>query len=164
MKTLEPKIIKMSRVQIMGYYYEANLREIEEGELCKKTLAKLKEHADFFNYKQGEHVYLVQIYPMKENFNAFEDKFTQIIGYEVIEPSLIPEGAILHTLEENSYVKYTHRGLESDLYKTYDFIYGTWIKENGYVPIGYDAELWDERYNPYDQNNEIDLFVAVKKQ
>lgn len=148
----------------MGYHFEANLREIEEGNLDKKTLAKLQEHADLFENKQGNHVYLVQIYPMKENFNALEDRFTQIIGYEVSEPSNVPEGAILHTLEENFYVKYTHRGLESDLYKTYDFLYGKWIVDNGYVTIGYDAELWDERYKPYDPNNEIDLFVAVKKQ
>lgn len=163
MKTLEPKIIKINAFHVMGYHYEANLREIEEGGLCKKTLAKLKENATLFDHKRGEHVYLVQIYPKKENFNAFEDKFTQIIGYEVTEPSNIPDGATLHTLEENFYVKYSHRGLESDLYKTYDFIYGKWIKDHGYVPIGYDAELWDERYKPDDQNNEIDLFVAVKK-
>ncbi|MFO1442389.1 AraC family transcriptional regulator [Bacillus sp. Bva_UNVM-123] len=161
---MEPKVIKLNSFQVMGYHFEANLQEIEKEGLGKKTLLKLQENADQFINKSGDHIYLVQIYPMKENFNANVDKFTQIIGFEVSDSSNIPEGAILHTLEENLYVKYTHRGLEADLHKTYDYLYGKWLMDNGYFPIGYDAELWDERYKPFDPENEIDLFIPVKKQ
>lgn len=164
MPVLEPKVIRKESFQIIGYHVEANLREIEEGKLDKKTLFRLQEAADKIMNKRGNHVYLIQLYPVKENFNALEDRFTQIIGYEITAESEVPEGAILHTVPENIYVSYTHQGPEADLYKTYDYIYGKWLRENGYVSLGYDLELWDERYKPTHSDNEIDLFVPIKKQ
>ncbi|QED49861.1 GyrI-like domain-containing protein [Cytobacillus dafuensis] len=161
---MEPKVIKKPSFQVIGYHFEANLREIEEKNLCKEAFEKLQENADKFLNKLGNHVYLIQIYPLKEDFNPFEDQFTQIVGYEGSDSSDVPEGAIHHTVEENLYVAYTHQGPEAELHKTYDYLYGKWIGENGYIPIRYDFELWDERYKPDSSDNEIDLFIAVKKQ
>ncbi|WP_235822771.1 GyrI-like domain-containing protein [Cytobacillus massiliigabonensis] len=159
----EPNVMRKDAFQVIGFQFEANLREIEEGELGKKTLARLQEYADRIVNKSGSHVYLIQRYPAKEDFNALEDKFTQIIGYEVSNASEVPKGAILHTIPENSYVTYTHQGPEAELYKTYDYLYGKWLGENGYAPLKYDMERWDERYKPYESDNEIDIFIAVQK-
>ncbi|MED3571079.1 GyrI-like domain-containing protein [Cytobacillus praedii] len=160
---MEPKVMKKDTFHVIGYQFDANLREIEEGDLGKKTLARLQENAEGILNKCGNHIYLIQLYPMKEDFNALEDSFTQIIGYEVFNAGHVPRGAILHTIPENFYVTYTHQGPEAELYKTYDYLYGKWLGENGYAPIRYDMERWDERYKPNDSDNEIDVFIAVQK-
>lgn len=159
----QPKLIHKKSFQVVGYTFKANLKEIEENQLGKKTMERLMANTDNIQHKLGNHIYLIQVYPMKKQFNAFTDPFTQIIGYEVSQPGDLPQDAVLHHIPENYYVTYTHHGLESELYKTYDYLYGKWIKENNYHTIGYDIELWDERYKPEDTSNEIDMYVAVKR-
>lgn len=162
-RQMQPKIIKKAAFHVIGYSIVANLQEINEKKLGKQTLAKLKENAANIKHKSSDDIYLIQLYPMKEDFNANKDAFTQIIGYEVSEIEDIPEEAIHHHVPAHEYVLYTHQGLESDLHKTYDYLYGEWLEENNYWPVGYDFERWDERYKPEDPSNEIDLYVAVEK-
>ncbi len=100
---------------------------------------------------------------MKEQFDVHVDKFTQIIGYEVQNAEEIPDGASLHIVPENTYVEFTHEGLERDLQQSYDFLYGKWLDENRYLSLGYDLELWDDRYKPESLENEIDMFIAIEK-
>ncbi|SET54901.1 Predicted transcriptional regulator YdeE, contains AraC-type DNA-binding domain [Oceanobacillus limi] len=160
---MEAKIVKKSSFHVIGYHFVANLKEIEEQQLSKKTLERLQFHADKIPNKIGDHVYLIQVYPMKEGFHPYTDKFTQIIGYEVSNPGEVPEGGILHTVPNCTYVTTTHKGPEAEIYQTYDYLYGKWMVENRCMPLGYDFELWDERYNPDDMDNEIDLFIAINK-
>ncbi|MER2261608.1 MAG: GyrI-like domain-containing protein [Psychrobacillus sp.] len=160
---MEPRVLKRKSFQIVGYALCANLKEIEEQNLGKQTLARLEDSFSEIHNKVGNNIYLVQIYPMKDNFNAMEDAFTQIIGYEVSEAVGIPEFATHHIIPENFYVTYTHQGPEAELYKTYDYLYRDWLGANNFQPIGYDAELWDKRYKPESIENEIDVFIAVKE-
>ncbi|PPA69483.1 AraC family transcriptional regulator [Jeotgalibacillus proteolyticus] len=159
---MKPKVIEKESFRVAGYQFEANLQEIMGSDLVSRTVARLGEEADLFQNKLGNHLYLVQVYPMKEAFDAAKDPFTTMVGYEVTGEEA-PDGAILHTVEKNTYVAYTHKGPESDLPHSYDYLYGTWLRENGYMSLGYDFELWDERYKPEERDNEIDLFIAVRK-
>ncbi|MFD2043547.1 GyrI-like domain-containing protein [Ornithinibacillus salinisoli] len=160
---MEPRIVKKPSFHVIGYHFVANLKEIEANNLSGKTLDRLQSNAEWIPNRKGDHVYLIQVYPMREYFNPFEDKFTQIIGYEVYEPGEVPEGGILHTVPEGTYVNVTHKGFETDLYKTYDYLYGKWMVENRCMPLGYDFELWDERYKPEEWDNEIGVYVAINK-
>ncbi|MUK88566.1 AraC family transcriptional regulator [Ornithinibacillus sp. L9] len=160
---MEPKVVRKPSFHVIGYHFLVNLKEIEEQNIGEKALISLRENAHKIPNKKGEHVYLIQVYPMREYFNPYEDKFTQIIGYEVSELGEVPEGAIFYTVPEGTYVTTTHQGPESELYKTYDYLYGKWMTDHRCMPIGYDFELWDERYNPEEMDNEIDLFIAINK-
>lgn len=158
----KPKVILKQSFQVVGYSFKANLKEIEEKQLGKKTLEKLKANQDKIPHKIGNAIYLIQLYPMKENFNANKDPFTQIIGYKVSNVDDIPKDAILHHVQENDYVAYTHQGLESELQTSYDYLYGKWLDENNYYSLGYDIEIWDDRYHPEEPTNEIDMLIPIK--
>lgn len=160
---MEASIVNRESFEVVGYQYEANLKEIEEQQLGKKTLERLKSNAEHIKNKVGDEIYLIQLYEPKPTFNANVDRFIQIIGYKVSGAADIPEGMVSHTVPESSYVTATHRGLESELYHTYHFLYGEWPKENPYVTANYDFEIWDERYKPTEETNEIDVYVAVKR-
>ncbi|WP_232735733.1 GyrI-like domain-containing protein [Alteribacter populi] len=156
------KVVTRESFTIVGYQYQANLKEIEEQKLGKKTLTRLKKKVELVKNKAGAQVYLIQAYEMKPDFNPNVDRFTQVIGYKVSKPHEIPEGMISHTLPESRYVTTTHKGLETDLNQTYDYLYGKWFTENPYYPAGYDFEIWDERYKPEEAGNEIDVYIAMK--
>lgn len=159
---MNASLVKQESFTIVGYSYKANLKEIEEQQLGQKTLQRLKDHKELIPHKLGDEVFLFQLYDMKPNFNPHVDPFTQIIGYKVTAANSVPEGMIAHIVPDNHYVTATHKGLESELYRTYDYLYGKWMGENSYSPIGYDFEVWDERYKPEEHDNEIDVYIALK--
>jgi AraC family transcriptional regulator len=157
---MEPKVITLPLFHVVGYRIEANLKELES-DLGRNTYQSLIVRKDEIQNKKNENVILMQIYPMKPNFNPQVDRFTQILCYEISEPGHIPSEMISHSIHESKYVTYTHKGLESGLSRTYDYVYGQWIRETGNKPKGYDFEVWDERYKPESHDNEIDLYVAL---
>ncbi|TFE27253.1 GyrI-like domain-containing protein [Cohnella luojiensis] len=158
---MEPSVVQLEEFGVVGVTFTANLKEIVEEELGSKAAASLKSRADEVMGRVGDAIYLVQIYPMKENFNPNVDRFTQIIGYKVIGSSIAPTDMIHHVVPANRYVKCTHKGLESELGRTYDFLYGTYVGQLGTHPVGYDFEIMDERFIPDSPDNEIDLHIAI---
>ncbi|MBD2869415.1 AraC family transcriptional regulator [Paenibacillus sp. IB182493] len=158
----EPAIVEKAGFTVAGVAFEANLREIAEQELGTRALEKVREARGQFGGRLSDAVYLVQIYPMKPGFNPHTDAFTQLIGYAVPEGTAVPEGFAVRSLPSREYVKLTHVGLESELGRTYDLLYGRWMQENGRQPDGYDFEVWDDRYKPDRDDNEIDVYVALK--
>jgi AraC family transcriptional regulator len=159
---MNAKLIIQESFTVVGYSYKANLKEIVEQQLVKQALERLEEYKELITARTGDAIFLIQIYELKPNFNAQVDAFTQIIGYKVDNKDVIPNGIIAHTIPTNSYVTLTHKGLESELHQTYDYLYKQWLHENSYHSAGYDFEIWDERYKPNEQDNEIDLYVALK--
>lgn len=160
---MEPQVMKKAAFQVVGYRFEVNLQEIKNDHIVKNAIVKLKEQANEISNRMGEHIYLIQIYPIKENFDAMVDRFISIIGYEVSEVGSRPADTFVQSVPENMYAFYTHYGLEEELDKAYDYLYGRWMEEHGYESLGYDLERWDERYKPEEPDNEIDMFIAIKK-
>ncbi|MEK4238182.1 MULTISPECIES: GyrI-like domain-containing protein [Paenibacillus] len=158
---LEAKVVTLSPFHVVGYKIEADINEFESG-LGKNIYDSLFERKDEIQDKKNENVILIQIYPMEPDFNPQVDRFTHILCYEVSKQGDVPLDMIGHAVGESKYVTYTHQGLESDLSRSYDYVYGQWIRETGNEPKDYDFEIWDERYKPESLENEIDLFVALK--
>lgn len=158
---MEAKEVKLPEFTVVGFRIEANLDELESG-IGKSTYDSLIIRKDEIITKKNEHVILMQIYPMKPGFNPRIDRFTQLFCYEVNESVTVPSGMESHQVSEGKYVTYTHKGLESELGRSYDYLYGQWMREHGHEPKGYDFEVWDERYKPESSDNEIDMYVALK--
>lgn len=156
-----PTIVTFPAFSVIGVTFDANLKEIEEQQLGATALERVRANAEYIPTRLSDDVHLIQIYPMKPNFNPHVDAFTQIIGYLVPEATIPPEELELRSFPEREYVKATHKGLESELGRTYDLLYREWMHENGRQPAGYDFEVWGERYKPNQEDNEIDVHVAL---
>ncbi|TVY10884.1 GyrI-like domain-containing protein [Paenibacillus cremeus] len=161
--TIQPMVVTLPSFTVVGISYEANLNEIIEQQLGKSAHRTLQDRTGELPSRLNDHVYLIQVYPKKKGFNPHVDAFTQVIGYVVPEGTTPPEGMSARTLPEKQYVKMTHSGLESELGRTYDLLYGPWMQQSERCPDGFDFEIWDERYKPEQANNEIDVFVALFK-
>ncbi|WEK56064.1 MAG: GyrI-like domain-containing protein [Candidatus Cohnella colombiensis] len=158
---MEAKEVILPAFTVVGFRIEANLDELESG-IGKNTYDSLISRKDEILFKKNENVILMQIYPMKPGFNPRIDRFTQIFCYEVNEGYTVPPGMMSHQVSESKYVTYTHKGLESELQRSYDYLYGQWTREHRHEPKGYDFEVWDERYKPESSDNEIDMYVALR--
>jgi len=156
---MEAKEVKLPAFSVVGFKIEANLEELESG-LGKNAYDSLLLRKEEILFKKNENVILMQIYPMEPGFNPRIDRFTQIFCYEVNEGDTIPPEMVSHQVSESKYVTYTHKGLESELGRSYDYLYGQWMREHGREPKGYDFEVWDKRYKPESPDNEIDMYVA----
>ncbi|MEI2284956.1 GyrI-like domain-containing protein [Paenibacillus polysaccharolyticus] len=158
---METKIVTLAAFHVAGYRIEATVEEFEAG-LRQNLYDKLIEKRDQIKHRKNDQVLLMQLYPSYEDFNAKVDPFAHVLCYEVNETEGTPPGMIIHHVPARSYVTCTHRGLESDIGDTYDYIYGQWLEDAGYTPECYDFEIWDERYQPHSVNNEIDIYVALQ--
>ena len=158
---VEAKVVSLPLFHVVGYRFEASILEFES-DLGKKAYHSLMERKVEIQHRKNEEVILIQIYPKESDFNPQVDKFTTILCYEVSKQGDVPSSMISHTINESKYVTYTHKGPESQLSKSYDYVYGQWIRETGNEPKYYDFEIWDERYKPESPDNEIDLFIALK--
>ncbi|MBL0385128.1 AraC family transcriptional regulator [Tumebacillus sp. ITR2] len=159
---VEPVVVKVPDFQVVGFSFSTNLKEFVDHQLGQKAYQELLSRAGEMPDKVGNEVYLIQVYPTKPGFNAMVDVFTQIIGYKVSNEARVPSGMMKHEVPANEYAKYTHKGLESELVGTYDYLYGKWLPQSGRQFAGYDFEIWDDRYKPESPENEIDVHVAVK--
>jgi predicted transcriptional regulator YdeE len=160
-KKVETRIVTLAAFHIVGYRIEATVEELEAG-LRQSHYDKLIEKKGEIKHRKNDQVLLMQIYPSHEGFDAKVDPFTHVLCYEVDKLEGVPSEMITHHVPARSYVTCTHRGLESDIGDTYDYIYGRWLVDAGHVPECYDFEIWDERYQPESVNNEIDVYVALQ--
>lgn len=156
-----PMLVTVPGFTVAGVAFDANLKEIGEQQLGLLALNKVRENREEIAGRLSDEVHLVQIYPMNPGFNPHVDAFTQLIGYKVAEESNVPEELVLRSFSEQQYIKVTHYGLESELGRTYDLLYGSWMNENGRQPAGHDFEVWGERYRPDQEDNEIEVYVAL---
>ncbi len=154
-----PKIIKRESFQLIGYHLFTNLKEMAEKNVTEETIARLMEVAGTIENRVSDHIYLLQIYPMMEEFNPLEDRYSQIIGFVSENCRDLPDTTIRYHVEENLYVHWKHDGAKADSYKSYDYLYNQWMVENRCIPLGYEIEVW----NPKQQDAPVDIYIAISK-
>lgn len=158
---MEARVVTLPLIHLVGYRIEATVEAFESG-LGKNAYRSLLERRDEIPNRNKEYVLLMQMYPLNPDFNAQTDPFTHLIGYEVSEPGNVPADMVSHTVGESKYVTCKHIGPESELSRSYEYLYGQWLGESGCEPKDYDFEIWDERYKPESPDNVISIFVALK--
>lgn len=160
---MRAKTIKLPSFQVIGMKVAATVEVFESG-LGKDLHHRLLERKHEIPHRKNDHVILLQIYPLDDYFDAKQDEFTHLIGYEVTQAGSAPAGMVHREIEACEYVVCTHEGVESDVHLTYSYLYESWLGQNGRAPKNYDFEIWDERYDPESPANEIDIYVALSEQ
>lgn len=153
-------IVHLPALMLVGYQLETNLKEFNAG-LGKQTIQALLTKKDDVGNQATGHIILLQRYPMTPGFDPWVDRYTQFIGYEVSAATEAPAGMAVTEVPDSKYVSFTHKGLESEMQRSYDYLYGVWMQETGSMPKGYDFEIWDERYRPESIDNEIPIHIAI---
>ena len=92
------------------------------------------------------------------------EEYTFIAGMEVTELEGIPEGMMGHLVPGAEYAVFEHRGLLDKLHQTYEYIFGVWMQENGYLMDEADSlEVYDERFKVGQEDSLLEIWVPIKK-
>jgi predicted transcriptional regulator YdeE len=85
------------------------------------------------------------------------------IGIESGKDEAIPEGMECKEIENQSFVFTTHKGVITDIWKSYQNI-NEYIKENELIEdrTSYVVELYDKRFNANSADSEMEIYIPVK--
>ncbi|WFD10912.1 AraC family transcriptional regulator [Tepidibacter hydrothermalis] len=94
----------------------------------------------------------------------YDMDFSEVIGMEVTCYDNLPDGIVAKTIPAGKYAVFTHRGLLSEILKTYEYIWGTWVLITKEVlDERADFELYDKRFLGRDnEQSEMDIYIPIK--
>lgn len=94
----------------------------------------------------------------------YDMDFSEVIGMEVTSYDNLPSGIVTKTIPAGKYAVFTHKGPLSEIIKTYEYIWGTWVLLTKEVLADRDDfELYDERFLGRDsEQSKIDIYIPVK--
>ncbi|MBM7662894.1 AraC family transcriptional regulator [Bacillus mesophilus] len=163
---LEPKFITKPEFYVIGY--ELNTKNIDG--------QNNKDIPEFWQLYLQKKLYENIPNPLncKEelgictDFSTETGEFVYVIGVEVPEGTLAPEGLVYRTFSEMEYVVFTTPASDdstftSSIQSTWNYIFTEWFPKSGYEHAGFlDFELYDERCHGK-ENKVIDIYIPVKK-
>ncbi len=90
--------------------------------------------------------------------------FVYVAAMPVKDTEQIPEGMVKIRLNAGRYAVFTHRGPTSDLQRSLDYIWKTWLpKANVKYRDAPSFELYDrQRFNADSAESEIDLYIPIQ--
>ncbi|GKU78144.1 GyrI-like domain-containing protein [Paenibacillus sp. L3-i20] len=156
MTTTEVLTLERTETKLVGYSATTSLHQDLENNIIVGLREKLigKRH-EIVNAIEDTGIYLVQVYSDEEW--SPDVPFESIVAVEVSQFADIPEGLVQHTIPSGKYAKVIHKGPESEIGETYD-----WIRNNGIdVSRPFDFEYWTN-INSHDQEDStIDIFLPM---
>jgi len=155
--SMEPKIIEKNKFMVVGMKYYGSNNNNEIPELWKRFRPRMDEIKNAANGNVA-----MGVCEFVDNLTD-ESKFTYFACLEVSSLEDIPRGMEGFTVEKNKYAVFTHKGSVDRLGDTYEYIYGSWLPKSEYEPAkSHDFEYYDERFNPGDENSELDIYIPIK--
>lgn len=161
--TMEPKIVEMDEIKLIGMSCKTSLANNKVPELWQSFIPRMAEVPNRTNQSIA-----LGVCQIESNFDfrdfGEDSVFTEISGVEVSNFNNVPEGMVTHTIPASKYTVFTHKGNVEGLKKTYDYIYGVWFPKQKYEIAQMDTfEYYDERFiSPEDPNSEMDIFIPIK--
>ncbi|MFC5735281.1 AraC family transcriptional regulator [Cytobacillus gottheilii] len=108
-------------------------------------------------------------YGICTDFNSSSGEFVYVIGMEVAEGTIAPEGLVYRSFPEQEYAVFTTPKASEEMFtasiqSTWNYIFTDWFPKSGYEHNGtIEFEFYDERcYGTEDK--EMDIYIPVKKQ
>ncbi|WP_458783849.1 GyrI-like domain-containing protein [Vallitalea sediminicola] len=76
----------------------------------------------------------------------------------------LPDGIVPKTIPAGKYAVFTHRGLLSEILKTYEYIWGTWILITKEVLDERGSfELYNQRFLGRDnEQSQMDIYIPIR--
>lgn len=155
--SMEPRIIEKGRFMVVGMKYYGSNNNNEIPELWKRFIPRMSEIKNVVNRNVA-----LGVCEFVENLTD-ESQFAYFACQEVSSLEDIPKEMEGLTVEKNRYAVFTHKGSVDRLGDTYEYIYGSWLPKSEYEPAeSHDFESYDERFDPGDENSELDIYIPIK--
>lgn len=90
--------------------------------------------------------------------------FSVMVGGPVHDFDYLPQELSIKTLSAGKYAVFTHRGTLANLFKTYQYIFGTWLQSTKEeLDDREDFEIYEHEIRSFDgPDNKVKIFIPVK--
>ena len=159
---MEPKIIKIKEIELVGMATKTSLNNSNTVSLWKQFMNRKKEIKAI---KNGWH-YSVQTYAADlkmENFTP-DTFFETYAAVEVEKFEKIPANMHAFVIQGGSYAVFIHKGATDTFHKTADFIFSVWLPNSKYeLDNRKHFEIMKENYlGPNNPDSEEEVWVPIK--
>ena len=156
-QTIEPKIVKMEEMIIVGLQARMSMTNMTIPKLWKDFTPREDEVQNLVNPEQFWGV----SFDMEQKEGTSE--FSYMVGRQAKNTENIPEGMSFHIVEARMYAVFSHKGPVENLEKTYQYIYQEWLPKSGHKPVMNDElELYDDRFKYGEPDSEMFIYVPIK--
>ncbi|AKI97806.1 GyrI-like domain-containing protein [Kosmotoga pacifica] len=153
---MEPKIVTKPAFKAVGMrYYGKN----EKGEIPKLW-------GEFMNKVSAQGI---DEHSLKECYGLMgimdnEGNFEYIACIPAEKFDGIPENMVKREISQSRYLVFNHVGSLEALHDTFDYIYNKYLPKCEYEvrPNTYHFEFYDERFNDFKEDSEIDIYIPIK--
>jgi len=157
--TVQPKIESIDEIHVAGIRGTAALDNI---------FSLWKQFGEILDSIPDKHslARTFGICEYKENFPIanYDMELTEVVGVEVTSYDSMSANIVTKTIPAGKFAVFTHKGSLSNILKTYQYIWGTWVlltKET--LDNRDDFELYDERFLGRDsEQSEMDIYIPIK--
>ncbi|WP_409340575.1 GyrI-like domain-containing protein [Paenibacillus sp. MBLB4367] len=154
MTSYQVDILEREAIKLVGFSITESLNHVLESKIVGTLREDLEKQRDEIPNRKGTGMYLIQIYPQEGQWTPHVP-YQHVIAFEVTSYGEIPNGMITHTVSSGRYVKIVHKGEESHIGTTYDFINNTY----GVRPI--DIEYWNDIHTLESEDGQIDIYIPA---
>ena len=158
---MQPRIEIIGEKKLVGMKMVMSLTNNTTGELWRSFMTRRKEITN----RIGTDLYSLRVYPATyfNNFNPGTE-FEKWAVTEVTDFDAIPIGMEALSLEGGQYAVFPYKGAASAGGHVYQYIYGTWIPNSGYVLDDRPHfEVLGEKYRNEDPDSEEDIWIPIRK-
>lgn len=162
---MKPSIVNLEKMTIVGLQTLTTLEHNVIPNLWDRMMPRCKEIKNIANHEATLGIsFGFEEIPMVEGKNI--KIFFHMAGFIVNSVEDLPEGMTYKNIPAHMYAKFTHKGSLSKLMDTYNYIYGQWLPQSGFL---YDTEAieiewYDERFKGRDdEKSEFDILVPIIK-
>ena len=158
---MNPVIKNLVEKKLVGSTIKMTIAQNTTAQLWKsfmveRTAIKNVVHSD---------LYSIQVYDQNldfKDFNAFTE-FTKWACIEVSHFKDIPTNFKKYTLEGGLYAVFVHKGLAKDFYKTFEYIFLTWLPSSKYtVDSRAHFEVLSHLYKNDESISEEEVWIPIK--
>ncbi|MGO4548191.1 GyrI-like domain-containing protein [Paenibacillus sp. 2TAB23] len=152
MKSHESEVMEKEEIKLVGFTITESLNHVLESKIVETLRRDLAKRIDEIKNRVGTGMYLNQIYPHDGEWTP-DVPFEHVIAVEVSAFDHLPSGMISHTIAAGRYIKIMHKGPESQLGATYEYINSSF----GIRPI--DLEYWQDINDLDSEESRIDIYI-----
>ena len=155
-----PTIKVLSEKKLVGKHLNMSLVRNETAALWKGVIMRAREVRN----RIGSNLYSLQVYPSGyfENFDPAA-RFEKWALMEVADFSSVPEGMESFTLPGGLYAVFLYRGPASEGANAFQYIYGIWLPQSGYVlDERPHFEVLGSNYRNEGPESEEEIWIPVK--
>ncbi len=152
----------LSEKKLIGKRIQMSLANNRTFELWKSFMPRRKE----IKKSIGTDLFSIQIYSPTYDFAKVNPDavFEKWAALEVVDFNFIPDGMEAITLPGGLYVVFLHRGAASSGYKTFHYIFGSWLPNSEYLLDSRPHfEILGEKYKNEEADSEEEIWIPIRQ-